>query len=301
MKNGKALRLEEKRMTKKSESAAQEGPAAEDELDIAKVASRYVRIVEAVFQRYWKKGKTEFAFERDELQQVCAELKIEIPKNLGDVIYTFRYRKALPKSILATQPADRGWLILGDGDARYRFRLNKLTHIRPTNGLLVRKIPDATPEIIVGYALTDEQALLAKVRYNRLIDVFLGITAYSLQNHLRTKIPNYGQIEIDELYVGIDSRGAQYIVPVQAKGGTDVLGAIQTIQDITFCQTEKKYRDCIARAVSAQFLADDTIALFETTFDGDEVSIMRERHYKLTESDAIGAADLKVYRMPEPD
>src|SRR6202020_777727 len=153
--------------------------------------------------------------------------------------------------------------------------------IRPTNGLLVRKVPDATPEIIAQYALTDEQALLAKVRFNRLIDIFLGITAYSLQSHLRTKIPNYGQIEIDELYVGLDSRGAQYIVPVQAKGGSDVLGAIQTIQDLTFCKTEPRYGNCVARAVSAQFLEGDTIALFETTFDGNEVSIVRERHYEL--------------------
>lgn len=142
--------------------------------------------------------------------------------------------------------------------------------------------------------MTDEQALLAKVRYNLLIDIFLGVATYSLQNHLRTKIPNYEQIEIDELYVGIDSRGAQYIVPVQAKGGTDVLGAIQTIQDITFCRTEKRYRDCIARAVSAQFLTNDTIALFETTFDGDEVSIMRERHYHLTTFENIHPNDLQL-------
>jgi hypothetical protein len=268
---------------------------------IVKTESRYVRIIEAIFKRYWKKGKTEFVFERDELERVCERLGIKRPKNLGDVIYTFRYRRPLPRSILATQPRDRGWLILGDGDARYRFRLNKLTHIRPTNGLLVRKIPEATPEIIAQYALTDEQALLAKVRYNRLIDIFLGITAYSLQSHLRTKIPNYGQIEIDELYVGVDSRGAQFIVPVQAKGGKDILGAIQSIQDITFCQSEPRYRDCIPRAVSAQFLSDDTIALFETTFDGDEVSIVRERHYRLTEADSIDAADLKTYNKAEPD
>jgi hypothetical protein len=267
----------------------------------AKAVARYKQIIEAVFQRYWKKGKTEFAFEREELRQVCEKLKIEAPKNLGDIVYTFRYRQDLPKTILDTQPKDRGWLILGDGDARYRFRLNKLTHIWPTNGLLVRKIPDATPEIIASYALSDEQALLAKVRYNRLIDLFLGVTAYSLQNHLRTKIPNYGQIEIDELYVGLDSRGAQYIIPVQAKGGTDTLGAIQTIQDVTFCQTEKRYKDCITRAVSAQFLADDTIALFETTFDGNEVSIVRERHYKLTQSDAITSSDLKTYRTESAD
>jgi hypothetical protein len=205
----------------------------------------------------------------------------------------------LPKFIRDTQPKQLGWLILGHGDAKYRFRLNKLTHIRPTQGLLVRKIPDATPEIIVRYALTDEQSLLAKVRYNRLIDIFLGITACSLQNHLRTKIQNYGQIEIDELYVGVDSRGAQYIVPVQAKGGADILGAIQTIQDITFCRSEKRYSDCIPRAVSAQFLTDDTIALFETTFDGDEVSIVMERHYKLTESKDIAGPDLKLYSAGE--
>src|ERR1035438_5032063 len=105
---------------------------------VGRSAARYTRIIEAIFNRYWKKGKTEFGFERDELIQVCRELKIEVPKNLGDVIYTFRYRRSLPASILATQPANRGWLILGDGDARYRFRLNKLTHIRPTHGLLVR-------------------------------------------------------------------------------------------------------------------------------------------------------------------
>jgi hypothetical protein len=285
-------------MAKKKEAQATE---IKNDVEVAKNTARYVQIIQAVFQRYWEKGKTEFVFERDELEQVCEELGIKRPKNLGDVIYTFRYRRPLPKSILETQPPDRGWLILGDGDARYRFRLNKLTHIRPTNGLLIRKIPDATPEIISGYALTDEQALLAKVRYNRLIDVFLGITAYSLQNHLRTKIPNYGQIEIDEIYVGLDSNGAQYIVPVQAKGGTDILGAIQTIQDLTFCQTELRYKHCISRAVSAQFLADDTIALFETTFDGDEVSIVRERHYKLTKIQAIEAADLKSYCMPGPD
>ena len=63
-------------------------------------------------------------------------------------------------------------------------------------------IPDGTPEIIRGYALDDEQALLAIVRYNRLIDIFLSLTTYSLQNHLRTTVLNIGQIEIDELYIG---------------------------------------------------------------------------------------------------
>ena len=41
--------------------------------------------------------------------------------------------------------------------------------------------------------------------------------------------------------------------------------------------------------------------MFELTFDGDEVSIVRERHYRLTEAKEIGEQDLAAYRIPEPD
>lgn len=274
----------------------------EDQLPPAEKTKRigaYQAIVEDIFARNYKAGADEFEFEREEIAATAARIGVKAPKNLGDVVYSYRYRRALPKSILDTQPKDRYWLILGAGDARYRFRLSSLSHVEPTKGLLVRKIPDATPQIIARYALGDEQALLAKVRYNRLIDTFLGITAYSLQNHLRTKIPNYGQIEIDELYVGVDSQGAQYIVPVQAKGGSDKLGVIQTIQDVTFCQTQARYKDCVPRTVSAQFMGDDIIAMFELNFDGNDVSIVREKHYKLVSADKIAASDLAAYKLPE--
>jgi hypothetical protein len=62
---------------------------------------------------------------------------------------------------------------------------------------------------------------------------------------------------------GVDARGAQYVVPVQAKGGKDTLGVIQTIQDTIFCQQQEKYAHSIPRPVSAQFMAGDVIALFE--------------------------------------
>lgn len=272
----------------------------EDQLPPAEKEKRvgaYKAIIEDIFSKFYTPGAVDFEFERNEIADAATRTKVKAPKNLGDVIYTFRYRRALPNSIISTQPKDRYWLILGAGDARYRFRLSRMAYIEPTKGLMVRKIPDATPQIISRYALSDEQALLAKVRYNRLIDVFLGITAYSLQNHLRTKIPNYGQIEIDELYVGLDSHGAQYIIPVQAKGGNDKLGVIQTIQDITFCQTQERYQDCIPRTVSAQFMDEEVIAMFELSFDGNEVSIIREKHYQLVPSSNISAKDLSAYRL----
>ncbi len=261
--------------------------------------SAYDLIIADIFARNFVKGATEFVFDREEIASSAARLGVAMPKNAGDVIYTYRYRKSLPQSILACQPKGQFWLILGAGDARYRFRLSRLSHIEPTNGLLIRKIPDATPQIIVNYALGDEQALLAKVRYNRLIDIFLGITTYSLQNHLRTKIPNYGQIEIDELYVGIDSQGAQYVVPVQAKAGNDKLGVIQTIQDTIFCQTNPRYSVCLARTVSAQFMDQNVIALFELAFDGNDVSIVREKHYQLVDANMISATDQLLLRRPD--
>ena len=135
----------------------------------------------------------------------------------------------------------------------------------PREGLVAIKVPDSTPEIISAYALSDEQALLAKVRYNRLVDIFLGIATYSLQNHLRTTVKSLGQIEIDEVYVGIDQNGRQFVVPIQAKGGTDRLAAIQTSQDIACCR--EKFPLLICRPISAQFMADDVIAMFELTLE----------------------------------
>jgi len=42
--------------------------------------------------------------------------------------------------------------------------------ITPSEMMAETKIPDATPGIIFKYAVRDEQALLAAVRYNRLSD-----------------------------------------------------------------------------------------------------------------------------------
>ena len=116
----------------------------------------------------------QFEFSRDEFVEIAEKLGIELPKNLGDTIYSFRFRTALPDDIVATAGKDREWVIELAGRAVYRFRLAKLANIVPNPSMIAIKIPDATPEIITAYALSDEQALLAKVRYNRLVDTFLA-------------------------------------------------------------------------------------------------------------------------------
>ncbi len=256
--------------------------------------NRYKVLIDRVFFNHWSEGITEFEFERSELEDVATEMAMTLPKNLGDIMYSFRFRTGYPESIVSTQPFGKEWVIEGAGRARYRFRLVKLIRIHPNPSLACTSIPDATPELIRAYALDDEQALLAIVRYNRLIDTFLGITTYSLQNHLRTTVAGIGQIEIDELYVGLDKYGCHYIIPVQAKGGKDQIGVVQTTQDIKF--VEQKFPGMRCRAVSAQFMDESVVALFELTLQEDEVRVLDERHYQLVRSADLDQAAIRAYR-----
>jgi hypothetical protein len=257
--------------------------------------NRYSAIVSRVFEDHYQDGIVEFEFTRDEFVSVANTLNVDLPKNIGDVPYSFRYRNELPTTIRATAQPGHEWIIEGAGRGKYRFKQVRLNRIVPRNELLAIKVPDATPEIIGAYALSDEQALLAKVRYNRLIDIFLGVAAFSLQNHLRTTVKNVGQIEIDEVYVGIDRHGRQFVVPVQAKGGGDKHGSVQTQQDILCCS--EKFPDLICRAVSAQFMDDDRIAMFELALHDGEICVVDEKHYRLVPSSEISTNDLRAYGL----
>jgi hypothetical protein len=258
-----------------------------------KKQNRYAAIIEQIFFSHYKAGSTEFQFARTEIVSVAEALGVALPKNLGDLIYSFRYRYELPHTILATAAEGLEWIIEGSGQALYRFKLTKLNRILPREDLITIKVPDSTPEIITAYALSDEQALLAKLRYNRLIDIFLGITAYSLQNHLRTNLKSVGQIEIDEMYVGVDRHGRQFVVPVQAKGGSDKHGVVQTNQDIVYCK--EKFPNLVCRAISAQFMSNDRIAMFELTVQDGEVRVVEEKHYRLVPAGDIRGEDLQAY------
>lgn len=262
---------------------------------MAKAAgNRYQALIEKIFFDHYTEGATTLDFSRQDIKEAATALDIALPDNLGDVIYSFRFRTDLPARILATQSEGKEWVIELAGRSRYRFSLVRINRILPRDDLARIDIPDATPEVIRAYALDDEQALLAIVRYNRLIDTFLSLTSYSLQNHLRTTVKGIGQIEIDELYVGIDSRGCHYIIPVQAKGGNDQIGIVQTTQDVRFVQ--EKFPGMRCRAVSVQFMADEVVALFELTLQDDEIRVLEERHYRLVPAKALDGDSIRNYR-----
>lgn len=260
---------------------------------MAKARSRYSALIEKIFFDHYQKGESVLEFDRKEIKSAAQSLGLDLPDNVGDVIYSFRFRKSLPKKIIETQPKGMEWVIELAGTARYRFRLGKINRILPRKDLITIDVPDATPELIRNYALNDEQALLAIVRYNRLIDIFLGITVYSLQNHLRTTVIGIGQIEIDELYIGLDKWGCHYVIPVQAKGSRDQISVVQIAQDIHFA--EEKFPGVRCRAVAAQFLDDKTVALFELALQDDEIKLSEERHYRLVPAKDLDQDAIRNY------
>ena len=259
-----------------------------------KQPNRYGKIIERIFFSRYKEGDEEVAFGRDDIVRVARQLRVKLPKNLGDVIYSFRYRAPLPESVRAKALKGKQWIIRPAGISRYRFVATKMASIFPNENLAETKVPDSTPGLIAMYALNDEQALLAKLRYNRLIDIFTGVACSSLQNHLRTTVPGIGQVETDEIYIGVDRQGVHYVFPVQAKGGKDKLSIVQIEQDLAVCAD--KFPSLVCRPIAAQFMSEDLIALFAFEEGSNGIGVTLEKHYRLVPPEEFTEADLETYK-----
>lgn len=254
----------------------------------------YSRVIEDIFFQYYKQGAIEVYFQRRDIVETARRLNANA-KNPGDVLYRFRYRAPLPDSIRSTAPPGFDWVIRSTGRSEHKFAIARNAWFVPRDDMAETKILDATPAMIAKYAIGDEQGLLAKLRYNRLVDIFTSITCYSLQNHLRATVRGVGQVETDEIYVGVDQRGVQYTFPVQAKGGSDLLGIIQIEQDFALCK--QKFPRLICIPIAAQFMDDNLIAMFSFEQDSDgAVVISAEKHYRLVPAEGISNEDLDIYR-----
>lgn len=272
-----------------------------------KRSTLYADVITRVFKKRYTKDIRRFEFSRKDLEQTMRDMGLEIAgdektvaKNIGDIIYSFRFRRNFPDAILKTAPTGKLWIILGCGDARYEFRLITEPKIAMDDSLQVSRIHDATPEIVRRFSLGDEQAALARIRYNRLVDLFCRCVAFSLQNHLRTKVDGIGQIEIDELYVGANRQGEHFVIPLQAKTAKDRIGVSQLLQDLEYCRTV--HPDFRPRALAAHMvkrtidgLETEVIAMFEFACqltDNDVIiNKLNERHFALLPSERITKQD----------
>jgi hypothetical protein len=244
----------------------------------------YDRVIIEMFRRVYKSNMDLLPFTKDELVQACQELDIVI-NNVPDIPYHYRTgRSDLPDEILNTG----NWVIEGAGKGKYAFvRLKRTPYIHVPDDLYVTEIPEATPDIVLKYGGADEQAILTKIRYNRLVDTFLSLTAYHLQGHVRSSVQDIGQVEVDDLYVGVDTDGRWYVIPIEAKsvGLKERLGVIQIRQMILFAR--QHYGDLILRPIGIKPLDDGSYVFLELDDEAEleAISVKRYARYRLVRDD----------------
>lgn len=54
--------------------------------------NRYQKIIERVFLDRYRPGDIEVSFLREDLIDAARQLDLPVPRNLGDILYAFRYR-----------------------------------------------------------------------------------------------------------------------------------------------------------------------------------------------------------------
>ncbi len=260
----------------------------------SKSTSEGEQIIARVFERHYRPGAEEITFERNEVTGAAQELGLARPRNVKGLIRRFRYQTRLPAAIRDRAPAGRKWTVRPAGFGRYRFAVVAPSAFAPNPFLVETEVRDATPGLIAMYALSDEQALLARLRYNRLLDIFTGVTCYPLQSHLRTTVADIGQVELDEVYVGVDRRGVHYVIPVEAKSARESLGSVQVEQSLAVCGA--RFPTLVCRPIGAQFMQDDLIALFEFEDTDQGIRIVGEKHYRLVPWESLSPEELASYR-----
>jgi hypothetical protein len=128
-----------------------------------------------------------------------------VVKNFPDALYTFRARADLPAEILH----DGHFAIVGRGKGLYAFlRIPQPNRFRLPTRMESVRIQNQVPEWVRQYMGNDEQGMLARIQANDLISKYLDLDeSFRLQSHLRMSVAKYGQVEVDELYIGRTKMG----------------------------------------------------------------------------------------------
>lgn len=237
----------------------------------------YDRIIVRAFEELHtaRKSAEQLPFTKSDIERAIRELGLSI-KNVPDIVYTYRSgRSTLPEAILA----HGNWAIVGSGKGKYLFvRLSRSPYVDIPGDIEATAVLDATPQIVLKYQGPDEQGLLARVRYNRLVDIFTSLTTYHLQGHFRTTVSDIGQVEIDDLYIGIDTDGRAFVLPIEAKGESpkDRLGVVQITQMVKFAR--ESFPDLAIRPLGLKVLPDGSYLFLEFNASEDSNLIATKRY-----------------------
>ncbi len=248
--------------------------------------SLYDKVLLKVFHQHYNQGAEYLKFSKDELAEACEQYGVTI-KNIPDIIYTYRTRRVLPDDIRKTGH----WAIEPAGRGFYAFRLlQNSPHFNiPFYDYAPIDIHNAIPELVEKLLRYDEQSLLTRVLYNRLIDIFTGLTCFHIQNHYRSFVEGMGEVELDALYVGIDKTGKLYILPIEAKSQAenDMIGRIQISQMAKLVRQD--FADLDRRILAIKYLKDGTIVIieFDDQVEPDDFKIVSVSRFRLIRQEQL--------------
>lgn len=254
---------------------------ANDEMEQPQASlSDYDQVISEVFRKHYLGRHERLEFDKDELVAACETHGLTV-RNIPDVIYTYRVRRDLPSEVRdaghwAIEPAGRGHYAFRPmrNPPRFDLRLADISAV---------EIPNAIPEVVEPLLRADEQSLLTRVLYNRLVDIFSGLACFHIQNHYRAFVRDFGEVEVDALYVGVDRQGRLFVVPAEAKSvsETDMIGRVQVSQMVKLVKQD--FPHLMPRILAIKALADDTIGFIEFTAndDPDELGILSVTRFRL--------------------
>lgn len=242
----------------------------------------YDQVILCVFQYVHAENeeRERLPFTKADIERAVTELGLEI-KNIPDIAYTYRTgRSPLPEAI----QTHGNWAIEAAGKGKYAFvRLTRSPYVYIPTDIETTFVLDATPQIVLKYQSSDEQAILARIRYNRLVDIFTSLTTYHIQGHFRTTVEGVGQVEIDDLYIGIDTDGHGFVLPVEAKSESprEQLGVVQIIQMIKFAR--QYFGELSIRPIGVKVMPDGSYMFleFNVNEDANQIATRRYKCYAL--------------------
>lgn len=164
--------------------------------------------------------------------------------------------------------------------------------ISPRSDMFPIKIPDATPGIVTAYVLNRKQNILARVRYNRLVDMFLGIITFSLQNTFLS-LDGETSIALDELYVGCDKFGRQFAIVVFIDADEALCENLTEVFD----RINRRHPDLITRSIVINESHDGRLSMLEIAIEADQIQVLTERCYKLVPPKSISRDDIMKLRI----
>lgn len=141
---------------------------------------------------------------------------------------------------------------------------------KPTPNLFAAKILDATPKSIVANGTRDTHALFATIDANRLIDVFLGISSQRLQGALARRL------RVEHFYHGVEPRGDRLVIAVYSNIKHANLRWMSKGP-----RTKSAAGEPVRRMVTAQFIGQDSIAMFNWGMEAGVPKVVNEAHYQL--------------------